>query len=153
MPARSPNRASSRTPPSASTNTTSTEPRENQLEECETGQRKPPHPFLLALPDGVDVALDPLRLRLDFHEESVLLQEFGRNVIRTRLVSALDVAHTLASELDLSTGLLPPDTLWWGRSAGGESLAIYREARVWTVCVCQPGMAHFDGPGRPTLVV
>ena len=107
---------------------TSTDPREG-----ETGEKKSSHPFLLALPDSVDVSPDPLRLRLDFHEESVLLQEFGRSVIRTRLVSALDVAHALASELDLSTGLLPPDTLWWGRSAGGESLALYREARVWTV--------------------
>ena len=74
-----------------------------------------------------------MRLRLDFHEESVLLQEFGRSVIHTRLVSALDISHALASELDLSTGLLPPDALWWGRSAGGESLALYREAKVWTV--------------------
>jgi Prokaryotic E2 family D len=92
-------------------------------------------PFLLALPDSVDVSLDPLRLRLDFHEESVVLQEFGRATIRTRLVSALDVAHALASELDLSSGVLPPDAIWWGRSSGGESLALFREARVWIVRV------------------
>ncbi len=92
-----------------------------------------PSPFRLALPDSVDVAPDPLKLRLDFHEEAVVLQEFGRATIRTRLVSALDVAHALAAELDLSTGILPSETLWWSRTAGGESLALWREPRAWAV--------------------
>ena len=74
---------------------------------------------------------DPLRLRLDFHQESVLLHDYGKGVVRTRLVSALDVAHALARALDLSTGLLPPDTLWWARTASGTRLALWREPRVW----------------------
>jgi hypothetical protein len=74
---------------------------------------------------------DPLRLRLDFYHESVLLHDYGKGIVRTRLVSALDVAHALARELDLSTGLLPPDTLWWSRTASGTRLALWREPRVW----------------------
>lgn len=81
----------------------------------------------------MDVEQDPLQLRLDFHRESVLLHDYGRGLVRTKVVAALDVAHALARELDLSTGLLPPDTLWWARTASGVRVAIWREPRVWTV--------------------
>ena len=40
-------------------------------------------------------------------------------LIRTKLVSALDIAHALARELDLETGLLPSDALWWAKTASG----------------------------------
>jgi hypothetical protein len=76
---------------------------------------------------------DPLRLRLDFHQDSVILHDYARSVARTRLVSALDIAHALARELDLSTGLLPPDALWWAKTASGIRVALWRESRVWTV--------------------
>jgi hypothetical protein len=85
------------------------------------------------LPAEAEIEEDPLRLRLDFHGESVMLHDFDRGVVRTRLVSALDVAHALARELDLDTGLLPPDALWWAKSASGVRVAIWREPRVWTV--------------------
>ena len=74
-----------------------------------------------------------MRLRLDFHEESLVLHDYGSGVVRTRLVSATDVAHALARRLDLTSGLLPPDTLWWASTAEGERVAVWREPRVWTV--------------------
>lgn len=76
---------------------------------------------------------DPLHLRLDFHDESVVLHDYAEGMVRTRLVSALDIAHALARELDLMTGLLPPDTLWWTKTARGVRVAVWREAQVWTV--------------------
>lgn len=76
---------------------------------------------------------DPLVLRLDFHAESVILHDYAGAVTRTRLVSVLDVAHALARELDLSTGLLPAQALWWTRTATGTRVAVWREPRVWTV--------------------
>lgn len=85
------------------------------------------------LPAEAEIEEDPLRLRLDFHGESVVLHDFDRSVVRTRLVSALDIAHALASELDLDTGLLPPDALWWAKTSSGVRVAIWREPRVWTV--------------------
>ena len=85
------------------------------------------------MPCEADVEEDPLRLRLDFHRESVVLHDYAGGVIRTRLVSALDVAHALARELDLSTGILPPDTLWWSRTSTGVRVAVWREPRIWTV--------------------
>ena len=85
------------------------------------------------LPAEADIEEDPLRLRLDFHGESVTLHDFDRGLIRTKLVSALDVAHALARELDLDTGLLPPDALWWAKTASGIRVAVWREPHVWTV--------------------
>lgn len=81
--------------------------------------------------------------------------------MRTRLVSALDVAHALARELDLSTGLLPPDCLWWARTASGGRIAVWREPKVWTVWLREsydskprrlrlpmPGLVFIAMPGR-----
>ena len=85
------------------------------------------------LPAEAEVDDDPLRLRLDFHEESVILHDYAGGLTRTKLVSALDVAHALARELDLTTGLLPPDTIWWARTSSGTRIAVWREPRVWTV--------------------
>ena len=53
--------------------------------------------------------------------------------MRTKLVSALDVAHALARELDLTSGLLPADSLWWAKTASGVRVAVWREPRVGTV--------------------
>ncbi|MBI4499073.1 MAG: hypothetical protein HY689_14380 [Chloroflexi bacterium] len=104
---------------------------------------------------------DPLRLRLDFHEESVVVHDYAGGVVRTKLVSALDVAHALARELDLTSGLVPPDTLWWAKTASGVRVAIWREPRVWTVRLREryeakprrlrlpmPGLVFICSPGR-----
>jgi Prokaryotic E2 family D len=92
-----------------------------------------PSPYRSMLPAQAEIEEDPLRLRLDFHGESVALHDFDRGVVRTKLVSALDVAHALARELDLDTGLLPPDALWWAKTASGIRVTVWREPRVWTV--------------------
>jgi hypothetical protein len=59
-------------------------------------------------------------------------------------VSALDIAHALARELDLTTGLLPPDALWWARTAAGVRVAVWRAPRVWTVRLRE----RYDAPPR-----
>ena len=73
-----------------------------------------------------------------------MLHDYAGGVVRTRLVSAPDVAHALARELDLASGLLPPDTLWWARTASGERVAVWREPRVWTVRLRE----RYDAPPR-----
>jgi PRTRC genetic system protein B len=45
----------------------------------------------------------------------------------------MDIAHALASELDLDTGLLPPDALWYAKTAVGVRVAIWRAPQVWRV--------------------
>ena len=103
-------------------------------------------PYHLALPPNTEAGLDedPLRLRLDFHDECVVMQDFAGGVVRTKLVSALDIAHALARELDLGTGLLPPTTLWWGKTARGAATALWQEPRVWTVRLRE----RLDAPPR-----
>src|SRR5436309_3326999 len=76
-------------------------------------------PYRWSLPPEADLEEDPLRVRLDFHEESVVVHDYAQGVARTKLVSALVVAQALAGELDLTTGLLPSGALWWARTSAG----------------------------------
>jgi hypothetical protein len=94
----------------------------------------PMSPYHLALPGDPAPAPDPLRLRLDFHAESVVLTDYRGKSRRVRLVSALDVAGALAGALVLESGLLPPDALWWARTpSGGAQVAVWRAPRVWAI--------------------
>src|SRR5262249_20852709 len=104
----------------------------------------PTSPYRQALPPEADLEEDPLRLRLDFHQESVIVHDYAGKVVKTKLVSALDVAHALARELDLATGLLPHETLWWARTSSGERVAVWREPRAWTVRL----RTGYDAPPR-----
>ncbi|MFN8632924.1 MAG: hypothetical protein U0893_03650 [Chloroflexota bacterium] len=120
-----------------------------------------PSPYRSVLPVDLELEEDPLRLRLDFHDESVVMHDYAESVTRTRLVSVLDVAHALASELDLDTGLLPREALWWARTAAGVRIAVWREPKVWTVRLRErydakprrlrlpmPGLVFVCMPGR-----
>jgi hypothetical protein len=135
MPASSPSRASSRS------RTTATKPKTTTIT-TQTGAGRSPYHW--TLPPDAAVREDPLRLRLDFHEESLVLHDYGEGVTRTKLVAAVDVARALARELDLTSGLLPPETLWWASTAEGERVAVWREPRVWTVHL----RARYDAPPR-----
>jgi hypothetical protein len=90
-------------------------------------------PYQWAVPPELEVEPDPLRLRLDFHDEQVILHDYKESMVRVRRVSALDIAHALTRELDLSTGLLPPDSLWWTKTARGIRVAVWQEPQVWTI--------------------
>ncbi len=88
-----------------------------------------------AVPAELDVPPDPLRLRLDFHHQAVSLTIFEGEAVTTKLVSALDVATALASDLSFGTGLLPPGTLWWQNTRGGPTYALYVEPKVRKVAL------------------
>jgi hypothetical protein len=90
-------------------------------------------PYRRAVPRDLDVDSDPLMLRLDFHRESVIMHEYRDAVASSRLVSPLDIAHALARELDLDSGLLPPDALWHVKTSNGVRIALWREPKVWRV--------------------
>jgi len=83
-----------------------------------------------AIPAQLDVPKDPLRLRLDFHHQAVVLHLFEDGIAGTKVVSAMDVAHVLAQELSFSTGMLPKSTLWWTNTAGGPVFALWEEPKV-----------------------
>ncbi len=106
--------------------------------------RPPRDPFLRVLPRDAEVEPDPLQLRLDFHRESTIRYDYAGGRVKVALVSALDVAHALARELDLTTGILPPDTLWLAKTGTGTRLALWVPPQVRTVRLRE----RYDAPPR-----
>jgi len=83
------------------------------------------------VPESLQVPPDPLRLRLDFHEQAVLMTEFGQQEPGSvKIVSAADIAHALATSLSYSTGILPENALWWSYTADGPVVALYEPPRI-----------------------
>ena len=73
------------------------------------------------------------RLRLDFYDTAVLLsrwEEDGRTA--TYPVAVQDVVGA-CTNIALSSGLLPPDALFWRQEANQTTLGIYVPARRWRV--------------------
>ena len=90
---------------------------------------------------------------------------FDGDVVDTKLVSAMAVAHALASELSFGTGLLPDNTLWWSNTPQGPVVAVYADPQVWKVAlqvsldkparrfqVPLPGLVFLCAPSRPPWV-
>ena len=126
---------------------------------------KKPSPFSWAVPEELGVPPDPLRLRLDFHHQAVTMTYFDGDVVDTKLVSAMAVAHALASELSFGTGLLPDNTLWWTNTPQGPVVAVYADPQVWKVAlqvsldkparrfeIPLPGLIFLCAPSRPPWV-
>ena len=122
-------------------------------------------PFQWAIPAELDVPADPLRCRLDFHHQAVVMTLFNPETVEKRIVSAMDVSHALASELSFGTGLLPPQTLWWQNTREGPIFALYIEPRVRKLALQElagepprrftiplPGLIFLCMPGRPPWV-
>lgn len=118
-----------------------------------------------AIPEELKVPPDPLRCRLDFHHQAVVMTLFEGEAIETRLVSAADVAHSLASDLSFGTGLLPPGTIWWQNTRAGPVFALYVEPAVRKLALQEtagfpprrftvplPGFIFLCSPGRPPWV-
>ena len=118
-----------------------------------------------AIPDELNVPPDPLRLRLDFHHQAVEMTLFEGEAVTKKLVSAMDVAHALATDLSFGTGLLPPGTLWWENTRGGPIFALYVEPMVRKLALLEvatkpprrftiplPGFIFLCSPGEPPWV-
>jgi hypothetical protein len=118
-----------------------------------------------AVPKELEIPPDKLRARLDFFHQAVELSIFDGEVVTTRVISALDVAHALANDLAFGTGLLPSETLWWLNTRGGPVYAIYVEPKVWRVALeldintpprrfnlPMPGLIFLCSPGKAPWV-
>jgi len=118
-----------------------------------------------AIPAELEVPPDPLRLRLDFHHQAVVMTLFDPETVERKIVSAMDVSHALASELSFGSGLLPPQTLWWSNTRGGPVFALYEEPRVRRLALQKtaglpperftiplPGLIFLCSPGKPPWV-
>lgn len=83
-----------------------------------------------AIPKELGIPADPLRARLDIHYQAAVITLFKDDVVLTKLVDIIDVAHALAGEMNFHSGLLPEHTLWWANTRGGPVTAIYVEPKV-----------------------
>ncbi|HRQ42145.1 MAG TPA: hypothetical protein PLD25_29855 [Chloroflexota bacterium] len=73
------------------------------------------------------------RLRLDFYNTTVLMSRWEDNGrLATYPVSVHDVVSA-CTNVQLSSGLLPPNTLFWKQQANQVMLGIYVPARRWKV--------------------
>ena len=74
-----------------------------------------------------------LQARLDLYDDFIILSRFREGkTTRQQVVSPLDVAAALGN-LPLTSGLLPPGTLFWGRSHGHDRLGLYLPPQTWVV--------------------
>ncbi len=124
-----------------------------------------PTVYKWAIPGELQVPPDPLRCRLDFHHQAVVMTLFEGEAVETRIVSAADISQSLASELSFGTGLLPPGTIWWLNTKGGPVFALYVEPKVRKLALQEtagepphrftiplPGFIFLCSPGRPPWV-
>jgi hypothetical protein len=88
-----------------------------------------------ALPEKLGVPTDVLKCRLDFYQDAVMLYFIENGVIVTRMVSARDIVMALLSEVDLGSGLLPDNTLWWSQGKQGVQVGLWRSPQVWRVAL------------------
>lgn len=88
-----------------------------------------------ALPDSLEIPKDKLRARLDFYQDTLLFYLLEDGVIKTKMISAHDLAMVLLRDVPMNTGLLPESTLWWRQKRGGPEVALWRPPRVWKVAL------------------
>ena len=91
--------------------------------------------FNWAVPPKMKAGKDSLQMRLDIYSQAITLTMFDGDIAATKMVSAMDVAHALATELRFSTGILPENTLWWINSKDGPIIAVYQLPRIWKVAL------------------
>jgi hypothetical protein len=115
-----------------------------------------------ALPPGLDIPPDELKLRLDFYSQAIVMHVIEDGVIHAKVVSAEDISRVLARQIGVSSGFLPPDTIWWRQLPGGPQVAIWRRPQVTRVALQEelfqpatryilpmPGLLFLCSPGRP----
>lgn len=91
--------------------------------------------------DELDV--DPLRLRLDIHDELILRHVYGPGgTVTTAPIAGTAFRQAVAADAHFETGILPPHALWCGLTPAGQRTMIFVPARVWAVKLRE----KFGGP-------
>lgn len=76
-----------------------------------------------------------LQGRLDFFSDFIVLSKFWQGQLSEQyVVDPMEVATALAG-LDLSSGLLPDNCLFWSKKGGHDRLGVYVPPRVWLVSI------------------
>jgi len=124
-----------------------------------------PVPYQWALPESLEVPSDPLEIRLDFHHDAIVMYTLDTGTITTRIVSAIDICQALVRDVPFSSGLLPPEALWWSTSSNGPAVALWRNPQTRKVALLtkalkeplrfvlpMPGLIFICASGRPPAV-
>ena len=106
------------------------------------------HGYQWAFPESLGVPADVLKCRLDFYQDAVVLYWLDNGVITTRLVSARDIVMAMLAEVELGSGLLPDNTLWWAQGKNGVEVGLWRPPQVWKVALA---IKAFQAPRRFNL--
>ena len=91
--------------------------------------------MLWALPNAMGATKDKLRGQVEIYEQSVLLRTFSEDKNTVKYISAEDLADAFTQEISISSGMLPPETLWWNQNFHGMTTGLWRPPRVWPVAV------------------
>lgn len=99
--------------------------------------------FSLALPKKANISEDPLRLQLNIHQEIITMTEFEDDMQSTRVVSAMDLAKALSSELNYSSGIMPEGALWRTTNSAGVFTAYFVKSGIRKLAL-QTGVVKID---------
>lgn len=92
------------------------------------------------------VPRDNLKCQIEIYEESTRIRFYEGELQTTKVVSPDEIAQAFTARLDFNSGLLPENTLWWKRRAGGDMIVgIWRDPQVWKVAV---HVKQFEPPMR-----
>ena len=121
--------------------------------------------FHWAVPEGMEIPPDQIKLRLDFYTEAIVMTSFEDRQNTVRLVDATQVALAIARDSEFTSGLLPKDALWWRSSRTGPEVAVWRPPKVWRVAIMteplkpprrfslpMPGLVFICAKGHPPAV-
>lgn len=102
-------------------------------------------PWRQTFPDGCghEVEIDPLRLRLDIHDELILRHVYGPGeLVATTAISGTAFRQAVAADAHFATGILPSNALWCGITPAGQRTMIFVSSRIWRVKLRE----RFAGP-------
>ena len=118
-----------------------------------------------ATPADIIIPKDELLMSIDIYTSSIIMTSHWEDSKYIRMVSPDDLATALTAKIDLSTGILPPNTLWWKRTAATYTTALWRPPQVWRAALQNepfqpplrymlpmPGLIFICSPNRPPWV-
>lgn len=94
-----------------------------------------------------------LELRLDFYSDFIVASQFenGQQAVPAYVVDPLQLAAALGG-INLNSGLMPPDCLFWGMSGGYPRLGLFVSARVWSLPLRHEGKTKTVQVPLPPLI-